>query len=102
MRHLIAPILGIATLAAGCATAPFGYDPSKLSADQINAMVKDKSATVSCGLLTGTYGRGVAVYVNFDEASRQTTGTVTVDSECKTTVNLVGSSAASAPRGSTP
>ena len=83
-------------LLAGCATSPQGFDPSRLTPEQIKATVADKSTTVSCGLLTSVYGRGVAVYVNLDAERPPVAGTVTVDSECKTTVTM--SPAASAPR----
>lgn len=81
---------------AGCATSPTGYDPSKLSPEQIRATVADKSTTVSCGLLTSVYGRGVTVYVNLDAERHPVAGTVTVDSECKTTVTVAP--AASQPK----
>lgn len=83
-------------LFAGCATSPNGYDPSKLTAEQIKATVADKSTTVSCGLLTSVYGRGVSVYVNLDAERQPVAGTVTVDGECKTTVTVAP--AASSPK----
>lgn len=89
-------IILLASLLTGCATAPNGYDPSKLSAEQIKAAVADKSTTVSCGLATGVYGRGMVVYVNLDAERQPVAGSVTVDSECKTTVTVAP--AASAPR----
>lgn len=92
MKRALLPL----ALLAGCATAPSGYDPSKLSAEQIRATVADKSTTVSCGLLTSVYGRGVTVYVNLDAERQPVAGTVTVDGECKTTVTVAP--AASAPK----
>jgi len=83
-----APIIAAALLVAGCATSPTGYDPSRLTAEQLKAVVADKSTTVSCGLMTGTYGRGVVVYVNLDSARTLAHGTVTVDGECKTAVTI--------------
>jgi len=91
----------ILTLLAGCASAPGGFDPSKLNADQLKALAAEKDATISCGLLTSVYGRGVAVYVNFDKGTIPANGTITIDAECKTTVTLskpaAAASAASAP-----
>jgi len=92
MRYLI-PIV----LLAGCTSLPSAYDPSKLSPEQIKATVADKSATVACGLVTGTYGRATTVYVNLDKTS-VVDGTVTVNAECVTTVTLTAPhKAASSP-----
>ena len=91
IRYLI-----LSAALAGCATSPAGYDPSKLSPEQIRATVADKSTTVSCGLLTSVYGRGVTVYVNLDAERQPVAGSVTVDGECKTTVTVTP--AASAPK----
>lgn len=90
MKHAVL----LLSLLAGCASSPSGYDPSKLSAEQIRATVADKSTTVSCGLLTSAYGRGVTVYVNLDAERHPIAGSVTVDGECKTTVTVAPAASA--------
>ena len=94
MRYLAS----IASLAlAGCAAAPGNYDPTKLNADQLKALVSDKSDTVSCGFITYATGRAMTVYVNLDKAT-STNGSVTLEGDCKTTVTLTGpAKAASGP-----
>lgn len=103
------PLRLCAAMAAGlllavlgaCAGAPGGYDPSKLSAEQLKAVTADKADTVSCGFVTGSVGRATTIYVNLDK-SAAAAGTVTVDAECKTTVTIAGPPAKAAAAASSP
>lgn len=90
-------ILALVVFLAGCGNIPGNYDPTKLNADQIKALASDKSDTVSCGFLTYATGRAMTVYVNLDKAT-STNGSVTMEGDCKTTVNISGpGKSASAP-----
>lgn len=78
-------------LLAGCASAPAqGYDPSKLSAEQLQALAADRSVVLSCGTLTTIYGHGVSLFLQVDKATIPTGGQISVDgSTCTTSVTLI-------------
>lgn len=76
--------LPLAFLLAGCATQ-IPADPSKMSAEQLNAWAKDKNANIACSTFKGVYGTGVVNYVVLDKGV-VVNGTVTVDQECKVTI----------------
>lgn len=79
----IVALASFAGLAVGCAgmTMP----SSSMSAEQLTALAKDKSAGVTCQEAVGPWGRGRNTVVNVDKASIPS-GTVTVDAECKVTI----------------
>ena len=81
----------LAALLAGCATAPqAGYDPSRLTAEQLQALAADRSLVLSCGTLTTIYGHGVSLFVQVDKATIPTGGQISVDgSTCTTSVTLI-------------
>lgn len=71
-------------IVSGCA-ATLPANPEKMTADQLREWVKDKNANVSCGVINSPYGRGVMTSVVLDKAV-VINGTVSVDSECKVTI----------------
>lgn len=79
--------LGLWILAAagisGCGTL-FGGGQS-LTADQINAMGKDKNANAICITASGPWGKAVTTYVVVDK-SVLNTGSFGVDTDCKVTM----------------
>lgn len=72
----------LALLLTGCATIP--GDPSKMTAEQLREVVKDKSATLGCATVQTPY-KGNTVFLNLD-AGVLKVGEVTVDSDCKITI----------------
>lgn len=71
MRSAIAMVaLGL----SGCA----GFGMGGLSADQINAAVKDKSSAVACTSFVGTGGQFQVMYVNNDKTFNTGGGETTV------------------------
>lgn len=80
----IVALLTALALLSGCAgTLP--YNPSQMTPEQITASAKDKNAAVTCAIANGPWGRGTLVTVQLDQKVIPA-GTVTVDSECKTTI----------------
>jgi hypothetical protein len=77
----ISQVSGIIVI-AGCASA--GYQG--MTADQIAATAKMKDANVNCVVVASPWGKGTTTFVNIDKGVIQT-GTVTVDADCKITVN---------------
>lgn len=67
---------------AGCASQPGGFDPSKLSPEQLSALAKDRSAIGQCATAKGLYGSGVVVWVQLDKATFPAGGAVTVNDTC--------------------
>ena len=78
------------TLLAGCAAAPSpGYDPSKLTPDQIAALAADRSLLASCTLVTSLGGRAVTVFAQLDRATIPAGGSLLIDgATCRTEINL--------------
>lgn len=66
--------LVVAILLTGCA----GFGMGGLSAEQINAAVKDKSSAVACTTFTGTGGQFQVMFVNNDKTFNTGGGTTTV------------------------
>ena len=69
----------------GCAGSAIPADPSKMSAEQLNAWAKDKNANIACSTYKGVYGTGVVNYVVLDKGI-VVNGTVVLDQECKVTI----------------
>jgi hypothetical protein len=82
MKFKIVLLILLCTLIGGCASA--GYQG--MTPEQIAATAKMKDANVNCVVLNSPYGRGVTVFINLDKGVIPL-GTITVDSECKTTVS---------------
>lgn len=81
-------LIVIALLAlAGCASSPQAFDPSKMSAEQLSALAKDRSAIGQCATAQGLYGSGVVVWVQFDRATFPAGGAVTVGKDCSMAIN---------------
>lgn len=64
----------VVVLLSGCA----GFGMGGLSADQINAAVKDKSSAVACTSFVGTGGQFQVMYVNNDKTFGTGGGETTV------------------------
>lgn len=79
MKYVIA---AITLMLSGCASSPQAFDPSKMSAEQLSALGKDRSAVGQCASARGLYGSGVVVWVQLDKATFPAGGTVTVDKDC--------------------
>ena len=86
--------LVLLALVVGCSQIP--ADPSKMSAEQLNAWAKDKNANIACSTYKGVYGTGVVNYVVLDKGI-VVNGTVVLDNECKVTITNTSSKPASAP-----
>ena len=85
-------------LLTGCA----GFGMGGLSADQINAAVKDKASAVACTTFTGMGGQFQVMFVNNDKTFNTGGGTTTV--ECgtgKVTFHDAGKSAPVSQSGTT-
>jgi len=80
---LLAVVLSI--LFAGCMTLPVNM--AEMTAAQLKAAASDKSAGTVCIVVAGVYGKAVAIYANIDQKVHPSGSTITVDAECKTTVN---------------
>jgi hypothetical protein len=78
-------ILILSLALSACATAVPG-DPSKMSAEQLNAWAKDKNANLACSTFKGVYGTGIVNYVVLDKGIIAD-GTITMDGECKVTIS---------------
>lgn len=73
MRLIFAYLLCLVFLSA-CA----GFGMGGLSAEQINAAVKDKASAVACTTYTGTGGQFQAMFVNNDKTFNTGGGETTV------------------------
>jgi starvation-inducible outer membrane lipoprotein len=78
MRLIVIALLAL----AGCASSPQAFDPSKMTAEQLAALAKDRSAVGQCATAQGLYGSGVVVWVQFDKATFPAGGAVTVNKDC--------------------
>jgi len=56
-------------LLAGCANLQFPNDASKLTPEQIRAVVADKNANVVCATITSAAGNATGVSVMLDKGS---------------------------------
>lgn len=79
MKYIVASVL---LALAGCASSPQAFDPSKMSAEQLTAMARDRSAVGQCAVAQGLYGSGVVVWVQFDQKTFPAGGAVTVNKDC--------------------
>lgn len=81
--HLTFALILVTSIALfGCAGIT---TPNNMSAEQLTAMAKDKSAGVFCGEGTGPWGKVRTTTVNVDKAAVPN-GTVTVTGECNVTI----------------
>ena len=71
-------------LLSGCATIPGAL--GDMSVEQLREIAKIKDASVTCIVFNTPYGRGLATFVNLDKGVLAA-GTLTVDDQCKTTIN---------------
>lgn len=87
---------GAGVLVVGCAgTIP--ADPSKMTADQLNAMAKDKSASAACTIVNSPWGVGRTIWVQLDKSTFKE-GTVSVNAECGVAItSATPAKSASAP-----
>jgi len=85
-RSIEAPVLllAVALAVTGCAGARLPADPSKMTAEQLREMVKDKAATLGCATVQTPY-KGNTVLLNLD-AGVLKVGRVTVKSDCEITI----------------
>lgn len=83
MKHFFALLLTLPIL-AGCPTLP--ANPEKMSPEQLREWAKDKNANIACGVGHTPYGKVTALYVILDKGI-VVNGTVTVDPECKVTID---------------
>jgi hypothetical protein len=79
-------ILSVAFALAAC--AGIAADPSKMSADQLREVAKEKNAVISCWNGKTAAGNVTMTYVNNAQAQRFSSVT-TVESDCKTVVQIV-------------
>jgi len=82
MRTLLA-IAGAMVL-AGCA-----QNPASMSADQLNALAKDKNASLTCSKVIAAGVTATLVLVNVDEIAR-VNGSASVTADCLATITTVG------------
>ena len=77
-------IVVAALVLAGCAGVGV-TNPASMSADQLNALAKDKNASLTCSKVVGAGVTATLVLVNVDKASI-TNGGVTVTADCVVTI----------------
>lgn len=88
---LLLLVLALMSMLPGCVSAPTMYDPTQLTPEQLKALARDKSTTITCtrisymGLTTIT-----TVFVNADMA--RVDGTVAVASDCGSAIQLAAPS----------
>lgn len=74
----------IVAMLFGCAVPP-PMDPSKMTAEQITAAAKDRSALAICTTVNSPWGVGRTVHVQLDKATIPD-GDVSVATDCAVTV----------------
>lgn len=74
------PMLG------GCASPALPYQPDKMSADQLKALIADKSAAAACSRVQGPWGNGVVVSVNLDRGTVPAGMQVEIGADCVTKI----------------
>ena len=80
--------LATVVLLAGCAAGvTLPADPSRMTPQQISAIVRDKTASASCAVANGPWGRGSAIFISLDEAPKFS-GTVTIGPDCTSTITV--------------
>lgn len=65
----------------GCVTPIVDY--KAMSPEQIKELVRDKSAAANCVVLNTPYGRGVATYLALDRSVLEKGAVLSVDEQCK-------------------
>lgn len=76
-------LLILAALLAGCANLP--GDPSKLSAEQLREIAKDRGASAACTVITTPWGPQRTVYVQLDKGTVPS-GSVTMTADCQVSI----------------
>lgn len=85
MNHVAIVVFALAL--AGCASPTLPIDYSKMTEEQLRAVVNDRSVSVSCGVVdTLLYGRATTVFAQIDRSAIYSGG-VTVDSDCQITIS---------------
>ena len=85
---ITAALLVFLTLLGGCMGATLPYNPEKMQADQLKALVSDKNAAVTCAT-TDTPYKGNVIYLNLDKGVL-VRGIITVKRDCEVVIqNLV-------------
>lgn len=79
MKPSIVSLLVAVAALAGCANLP--GDPSKLSADQLRELSKDRSAMVSCTTVNTPWGPQRTVYAQMDKATFPS-GRIVINTDC--------------------
>lgn len=85
MRIFLA-VSALSVLAA-CQTLPM--DMAKMSPEQIKEAVRDKSILAGCTSGKTAAGNLTTVHVSADQV-KQLSGTVTIDTDCRTVISSVG------------
>jgi len=80
---LLLVVLAIA--GAGC-VGPMGAI-GDLKASQLHELAKIKDANVTCVVANSPYGKGTALFLNYDKGVLPA-GVVTIDDACKVTINV--------------
>jgi uncharacterized protein YceK len=92
-------LLIVVALLTGCASLM--QPSSNLSAEQITAATKDKSATVTCSTIIGAWGTAKLVTISLDQNAIKDGG-VTVDGEKGCTANITSMAPPRAPPATPP
>lgn len=80
------PLLVLSVLLlSGCAGFG-GLGQPNMSAEQLNAVTKDKNFSAACSNISGPWGAGKVVYVNVDK-SVVVNGTIAVAPDCTVTMS---------------
>ncbi len=87
-------VIIVALLLPGCASLM--QPSSNLSAEQITAATKDKSATVTCSTIIGAWGTAKLVTISLDQNSIKDGG-VSVDGERGCTATITSAAPPRAP-----
>jgi starvation-inducible outer membrane lipoprotein len=74
----------IAVALTACNSLP--ADPAKMSPEQLREWAKDKSASVTCVSAKNAVGNVTTVVANLDKGV-STTGTLTISTDCVTTIS---------------
>ena len=89
MRNVMGVFLVVlSALVSGCMGAVLPYNPEKMQADQIKALVADKNASVTCAT-TDTPYKGNVIHLNLDKGV-VVHGEVTVNRDCSVTIKQLG------------
>lgn len=83
MRYILMVLapLWILGLLGGCASPQLPYQADKMTAEQLKALVADKSAAAACSKVVGPWGTGTVVTVNLDKGAAPA-GVVEIGADC--------------------